>query len=1094
MAGFFCGVLSLSLPATAAPTCAGTDCVYFTQFDSVSAALVNAINNETVRIDMSTWYLDDSNVYTALVNRFNAGVQVRLIGDRGSIFDADPHTRATYEYLASQGIPIRLRYNPNWYPEIDHWKASMFVGQGLVEFGSPNYTVFELAPYSSTNYNDENALFSTDPVLFNSMESKFDKYWNDTTVEPDSMISGPPYFKNWNDACPLEPNCADYYTNYPNPKPMVISTARLFGDYDPPADLIFGQGEAPDAFNQRLITEVNKENTAFDLMVYRLTVSDLANAILSRFQSGVGVRIILEPNEYINRVYPEFWLTHAYIDMLWAAGVPIMQRLHTGNTHQKTLITSTYATIGSSNYMSAWQRDHDYFISASAKPAIYQAIKDNFQWMWSNSNGGYATFTPQGPDSPGLESPASGAGTVSTTPTLTWDRAPFATNFDVYLWPASSSAARVANVSAVLTPSPPSTYSWTVTSPLQCNTAYDWEIVSRTNATPRNSSLVAPSTIWQFTTGSTNCGNGGGGGGGPVPSPWTSQDIGSTGTVGSASYSSGVFTVSGAGADIWSPPDAFQYVYQPVSGDQTIVARVVNEQNTNQYAKAGLMMRQSISASDAYVMIDELPNGQIEFMTRTSSGAQTTFVASGGQAFPAWLKLVRSGSTVTGFASADGAAWTQIGATSTSMSSNIDIGLIVCSHDPSTLNTANFDSVAVTAGGGGGGGGGAVPSPWTSQDVGNPGTVGSATYATGTFTLKGAGADIWSPPDAFQYVYQPVSGDQTIVARVVNEQNTSQYAKAGVMMRQSTSASDAYVMIDELPSGQIEFMTRTASGAQTTFVASGAQAFPAWLKLVRTGSSISGFASANGSTWTLIGTTSTSMTTNIDIGLIVCSHDPSTLNTANFDNVAVTAGGPPPPPAANVVVYAGDVAAANIHGSWHLTSDGTAAGGSKIASTDAGVSNTASALASPTDYVDVTFTAQAGTPYTLWMRLEGTANSKFNDSLYVQFSDASANGSSAYPIGTTSGLVVNLAPDSTGSTLSNWGWVDGAYWLSQPATFTFPTTGSHTLRVQVREDGVEFDQIVLSPTTYFNAGASCPNSCGGAPGPLANDTTIVAKP
>ena len=51
-------------------------------------------------------------------------------------------------------------------------------------------------------------------------------------------------------------------------------------------------------------------------------------------------------------------------------------------------------------------------------------------------------------------------------------------------------------------------------------------------------------------------------------------------------------------------------------------------------------------------------------------------------------------------------------------------------------------------------------------------------------------------------------------------------------------------------------------------------------------------------------------------------------------------------------------------------------------------------------------------------------------------------------------------------------------------TLTFPTTGSHTLRVQVREDGVQFDQIVLSPSTYLNA----------APGPVANDNTIVAKP
>jgi hypothetical protein len=90
--------------------------------------------------------------------------------------------------------------------------------------------------------------------------------------------------------------------------------------------------------------------------------------------------------------------------------------------------------------------------------------------------------------------------------------------------------------------------------------------------------------------------------------------------------------------------------------------------------------------------------------------------------------------------------------------------------------------------------------------------------------------------------------------------------------------------------------------------------------------------------------------------------------------------------------------------------------------------------------------------------------------------------------------VVNLSTDSTGTSNQGWGWVNGAYWLAQAATVTFPTTGTRTMRIQVREDGVEFDQIVLSPSTYLDASASCPTACGGAPGPVSNDTTIVSKP
>src|SRR5439155_6738029 len=104
------------------------------------------------------------------------------------------------------------------------------------------------------------------------------------------------------------------------------------------------------------------------------------------------------------------------------------------------------------------------------------------------------------------------------------------------------------------------------------------------------------------------------------------------------------------------------------------------------------------------------------------------------------------------------------------------------------------------------------------------------------------------------------------------------------------------------------------------------------------------------------------------------------------------------------------------------------------------------------------------------------------------------NGPPAYQTNTANGLLVNLATDSTGSSLQGWGWANGAYWTPQTATVSFPTTGVHTIRVQVREYGVEVDQIVLSPGTYFNQTASCPNACSGSPGLLTNDHTIVSKP
>jgi hypothetical protein len=155
----------------------------------------------------------------------------------------------------------------------------------------------------------------------------------------------------------------------------------------------------------------------------------------------------------------------------------------------------------------------------------------------------------------------------------------------------------------------------------------------------------------------------------------------------------------------------------------------------------------------------------------------------------------------------------------------------------------------------------------------------------------------------------------------------------------------------------------------------------------------------------------------------------------------------------------------------------------KVVTLDAGVANLAEPLAAPVDYVDVPFNANAGT-YRIWLRLQAAGNSKFNDAVWLQFSDALISGAPAYRMNTTSGLLVNLATDTSAASLVGWGWQNSAYWLSQQTAVTFDTSGAHTLRIQIREDGVQLDQIVLSPSTYFNQ----------PPGPPTGDSTVVPKP
>src|SRR4029077_7798702 len=144
-----------------------------------------------------------------------------------------------------------------------------------------------------------------------------------------------------------------------------------------------------------------------------------------------------------------------------------------------------------------------------------------------------------------------------------------------------------------------------------------------------------------------------------------------------------------------------------------------------------------------------------------------------------------------------------------------------------------------------------------------------------------------------------------------------------------------------------------------------------------------------------------------------------------FHNPPATAPPPQPPPptsTGNVVIYASDIAASARHGSWTIASDSTSPNGIKLITPDNGVAFPNNPLAAPSDYIDVTFNANPGTPYTVWLRLQALANSKYKDAVWLQFSDASANGVSAYPINTTSGLLVNLATDANAGSLRGWGW------------------------------------------------------------------------
>jgi regulation of enolase protein 1 (concanavalin A-like superfamily) len=184
---------------------------------------------------------------------------------------------------------------------------------------------------------------------------------------------------------------------------------------------------------------------------------------------------------------------------------------------------------------------------------------------------------------------------------------------------------------------------------------------------------------------------------GPLPTPWSDTDVGSPAISGSASYANGVFTVNGAGADIYGTNDQFNYVNQPVGGDGngTLIARVTSQTNTSSNAKAGIMFKQSTTAGSPYILITVTP-GTSSFKVQYNFNGST---GGGTYTFPnAWMKLTRVGNTFTAYVSADGVTWTQVVSKSVTMNTNATAGLFECSHNASALGTATFDNVSFTPG------------------------------------------------------------------------------------------------------------------------------------------------------------------------------------------------------------------------------------------------------------------------------------------------------------------------------------------------------------------------------------------------------------
>ena len=786
------------------------------------------IRNETQGIDVAFWFMEDSRYSTDLIAAHNRGVRVRVLVDTKANASYPGNARII-GYLRDAGIPIR-RIVSSWL----HWKLMLFAGQNVVQFGSANYSPYAFVPEEPlVDFIDESIFFSDDPAIVNSFKRRFDDAWVSTSR----------------------------FTNYAN---VSGPLTRSYPLYSTSSALNFPPFQD---FGARAVTRYNAETVGIDVMQFRLGDRRHADAIVAARQRGVPVRVYIEQGQYRDPKRP---LSAYDTDRLYVAGVQLRQRNHQGWQHEKLTLLhgQRMAIFGSQNWTNtSGQYEHNYF---TTKQWIYQWFNDQFTRKW-NSTAATKPFVPQPPNTPQYRSPANGLAVDSSTVTLRWYAGVWAHKYDIYFGTSSNPPRIASDLELGYSRSSSDLKSYTV-SGLSPNTTYYWRIVSKTMA-----SVARSGTVWNVSTSGFATG-------GTLPSGWQSRDIGAVGIAGSASASGGSFTVRGAGADVWGTSDAFHLAYRTLSGDGTITARVASLSGSQAWTKVGVMVRASTSSSAAHAFMLVSAGKGLAFQRRRSGGGLTTHTSGGSGTAPRWVRLTRAGSRITAYASSTGSNWSVVGSDTFSLPSTVLVGLAVSSHTTSSLATGIFDNVSIS----GALAAATLPSGWQARDIGSVGATGSASSSGGTFNVRGSGDDIWGTADAFHFAYRLLSGDGSITARVTSLVGSEAWTKVGVMIRSSTATNAAYAFMLVSKAKGLAFQRRGSTGALAVSTSGGTGTAPRWVRLTRSGGTISAYRSTDGTSWSLVGTDTFSFPSSALIGLAVTSHSAGTLATGVLDQVTVS--------------------------------------------------------------------------------------------------------------------------------------------------------------------------------------------------------------
>jgi len=182
-----------------------------------------------------------------------------------------------------------------------------------------------------------------------------------------------------------------------------------------------------------------------------------------------------------------------------------------------------------------------------------------------------------------------------------------------------------------------------------------------------------------------------------LPEGWTVIELGDARPKGKAELVEGVWRITGGGSDIWGGRDECHWVYRKPPPAFTATVRVVSMEATDEWDRAGIMLRDDEDPAAAMAAIIVTHGGKIQFIYREQIANDSLSVDAPATSFPVWLRLQRRGTMISAWWSGDGSDWHQLGEhlQIPSLGDATQVGLAVCSHNRSIANQVVFDRLDI---------------------------------------------------------------------------------------------------------------------------------------------------------------------------------------------------------------------------------------------------------------------------------------------------------------------------------------------------------------------------------------------------------------